>query len=94
MTPAPLSGLQASSTRAAEVLVILGGALILDVSVKLVEARRQRGEERGSSGGTVRLQVSPEQLMHRCLSAREGNSRVQRVGLFVFKTTHSQGIYT
>lgn len=70
MTPAPLASFQASSTRAAKVLVILGGAFILDVGVKLMETLRQRGKCRRPFSGAVRLQVPTEsrvQLMHRCL---------------------------
>lgn len=70
MTPAPLASFQASSTRAAKVLVILRGAFILDVGVKLMETLGQRGKCRRPFSGAVRLQVPAEsrvQLMHRCL---------------------------
>lgn len=51
-------------------LVILRGAFILDVGVKLMEPLRQRGKCRRPFSGAVRLHVPTEsrvQLMHRCL---------------------------
>lgn len=72
-------------------LVILRGAFILDVGVKLVETLRQRGKCQRPFSGAVRLQVSTEsrvQLMHRCLSTRKEKQRCSTVSLFVFNVTH------
>lgn len=71
MTTAPFSGLQASATRTARVLVIWRGTLVLDVRVQMVEALSQLGECWWAFSGADGLGLSVEsggiKLVHRCL---------------------------